>query len=64
MPDQPSLLPAPLDAGEQRVVVRCRGCRRPLYSAEARALGVGPECREQEYAARRFDVEQEQLPGM
>ena len=61
--DQLALIPASVaDAGERRLV-RCRGCHRPLWSAEARALGVGRECRDEEYAAREFEVEQAALPG-
>ena len=59
---QPSLLPA--DEAPEVRTVRCRSCHRPLRSPEARAHGQGDGCREEEYAARRFDVEQDHLPGL
>jgi hypothetical protein len=55
-------LPGAPPAGEPRTVA-CRKCRRPLRDAESRALGLGPECRTPEFAARQFDAEQEALPG-
>jgi hypothetical protein len=45
-------------------LVRCRHCHRPLREPEARALGVGPECAEAEFAARQGGIEQETLPGL
>ena len=63
MVNQLPLLLAEPDAAEVRIV-RCRSCRRPLRSPEARAHGQGDGCREEEYAARRFDVEQDRLPGL
>jgi len=56
-------LPGALLPGELRVV-RCRRCRRPLWDVESRMLELGPECRTQEFAARRFDAAQDALPGL
>ncbi|WP_370145780.1 DUF6011 domain-containing protein [Streptacidiphilus sp. EB129] len=62
MTAQLPLLPAP-DAGEQPPV-RCTACGRPLRDAESRARRLGPECSIEAFAARSFDVAQDQLPGM
>ncbi len=59
---QPALLPA--DPTPARPVVRCADCHRPLWTAEARAHGRGEHCREEYFAARRFEVAQEPLPGL
>ena len=45
-------------------IVHCRECHRPLRTPEARALGIGPECAEQEFAARQGGIEQDALPGL
>jgi hypothetical protein len=45
-------------------LVRCRVCRRPLHDPEARALGIGPECAEAEFAARLGGIDQDTLPGL
>ncbi|WP_235215633.1 DUF6011 domain-containing protein [Phaeacidiphilus oryzae] len=44
--------------------VRCRGCGRPLRAPEARALRLGPECREWEAARRSGEIPQDSLPGL
>lgn len=44
--------------------VRCEGCGRPLRDPEARALRIGPECRNWEAARRRGEIDQETLPGI
>jgi hypothetical protein len=43
-------------------LVRCREYKRPLRVSAA--AGVGPECRVERFAGRRFEVEQDELPGM
>ena len=57
-----TLLPVP-PAGEQRRVT-CRACGHPLRDRVSRMLGVGPECQTEEFAARTFEVEQDELPGL
>jgi hypothetical protein len=39
-------------------------CHRPLHDPEARALGIGPECAERDFAARQGGIEQDALPGL
>lgn len=59
----PLLLPVALGAGEQRAV-RCRECRRLLTDPDARMLGIGHGCDSKRFAGRRFDPEQDALPGL
>jgi hypothetical protein len=61
VPADPVLLPD-LHAEAQRVV-RCADCHRPLRDAASRAAGRGPGCRHQD-PPRRYDVDQDALPGL
>lgn len=69
----PAPLPGLATEGElaaTRAVVRCGMCHRPLTSREARLYGAGEGCRRKlggDPTVRRpgrFDVEQDELPGV
>jgi hypothetical protein len=55
--------PLPVPPAEPGRVVRCEHCHRPLRDPASRALGRGPGCAHQE-PARRYDVDQDTLPGL
>ncbi|WP_431960477.1 DUF6011 domain-containing protein [Actinacidiphila sp. bgisy160] len=69
---EPSPLPGLSADGQppqERPIVLCADCHRPLTAHDARLWGRGRGCRRKhglDTAPRigRFDVEQEQLPGM
>ncbi|TWE17083.1 DUF6011 domain-containing protein [Kitasatospora atroaurantiaca] len=46
------------------VHVRCRRCRRPLHDPESRLLRLGRYCEHRDAQTRRYDVEQDVLPGL
>lgn len=58
-----ALLPVGDLPREPARTVRCRRCSRPLHDPEARALQLGPECRDWEAARRRGHIPQDTIPG-